>query len=198
MQNDEVSKYRSSAAMWAFAVAMYGEQLRAEADQHVVAYLDAVTRSHYAKASDADRELLREHAAKATNVVTVAAAWRLGLHRYTFLHSAAQLLKCVVGLEKVGVAAPKLKDQELLRLLRNVDDHWEDTDAGRSMAELLKIRPDERPTRVVFSKYRVELGGLNIRDVVKWAGEVNTFVRAEAEADGIPLLHPDDPVSYDG
>lgn len=190
----EVHQYRSSATMWAFAVAMYGEQLRREADHHVIAYRDAATRSHYAKASEADRELLREHAANATSVVTVAAAWRLTLHRYAFLHAAAQLLKCVVALRKAGVAAPELEDQDLIRLLRNVDDHWEDADTGRSIAALLKTRPDERPTRVVFSKYRVELGGLDTRDVLEWASGVNAFVRAEAEADGMPLVHPDDPV----
>ena len=145
--------------MWAFAVVMYGEQLREEADRHVAAYQDAATRSHYAKASEADRQLLRDYAARATSIRTVASAWRMTLARYTFLHAAAQLLKCVAGLSKGGIATPQLEDQDLIRLLRNVDDHWEDADGGPSMAMLLELRPDERPTRVVFSNFLVEIGG---------------------------------------
>jgi len=97
-----------------FRVIMYGAQLREEADLHVTAYRDAATRSHYSKASEADRELLREHAAGATSVLTVASAWRLTFARYTFLHAAAQLLKCVVGLREAGVVTPELDDQDLI------------------------------------------------------------------------------------
>jgi hypothetical protein len=129
----------------------------------------------------------------ATEVLTVAAAWRLTLARYTFIHAAAQLLKCLVVL---GEAAPKLADQDLIRLLRNIDDHWEDAD-GPSMTALLKRRPNERPTRVVFSNFRIEIGGLQIQDVVRWANDVDKFVRAEADGDLMPLLHPDDLLTGD-
>lgn len=160
---------RTSAVMWSFAVMKYGAELRAEADRHLAANRGEVE-------------------------ATVAAAWQLTLARYTFLHAVHQLLKCTARLKDLGETPPELKDHEVVRLLRNVDDHWEDVDSGWSMAALAKRLPDERPTRVVYSAWRVELGGLLDRDILKWAAEVDEFVRAAADNAGTALLKPDDPI----
>ncbi|WP_156428050.1 MULTISPECIES: hypothetical protein [unclassified Mycobacterium] len=172
------------------------QQLQVERDRNLKARLDAVTRHQYEEGSAAERERLAAAYAKATSVQTVGSVWRLTMARYMFLHAAAQLRKCVVGLRELGVDMPELPDEKLIRILRDVDDHWEQVEEGRSLKQLRELRPGDRPTRVVYGAFGIQVGGISTAEIVNWARRVDAAVRANAQAEGQQLVDRDEPVDF--
>jgi hypothetical protein len=101
------------------------------------------------------------------------------LARHMFLNAVAQLRKCVLGLDGFGVPVPQLQDSKLIRLLRDVDEHWEQVDQGRSLNELRQLMPDEGPGRIEYTNKYIWFGGMNTLELIHWADEVDKVVRQQ-------------------
>lgn len=89
---------------------------------------------------------------------------------------------------------PSVRDENVLRLLRDVDEHWEQVDEGRSLTELRATMPDIAAGMIVSNNKHVWLGNVSLDELRDWIQDVDRTVRARAEAAGSPLLKPDDPL----
>lgn len=183
-----VPEYRSMAAMWAYAVGVYNLQLEEAIDQFQRDRLDLSTRKHFEDAPSEARQLWADHIANATGVLTVSSVWRMSLARNAFLNAAAQLRKCVLALRDLGSDVPEIRDQKLIRLLRDVDEHWEQVENGRSLAELHVTDPDEGPGRITYNNKHVWIGGFDTLEILDWAEQVDVAVRDQAQAEGAPAV----------
>ncbi len=65
-----------------------------------------------------------------TATLTLGEYWQVGADRYFLLHALAQVRKCVIALPDDDL--PAARDMKVLRLLRDIDEHWEQLD-GRSL-----------------------------------------------------------------
>jgi hypothetical protein len=83
----------------------------------------------------------------------------------------------------MGSPVPEFRDQKSIRLLRDVDEHWEQVENGRSLAEVRVTRPDEGPGRIEYNNKHIWIGGFNTLEILQWADEVEEAVRQQAEAD---------------
>jgi hypothetical protein len=119
--------------------------------------------------------------------MTIATVWRMTMARYAFLCASAQLRKCTVALERLGAAVPQIRERTSTRLLRDVDEHWEKVEDGRSLAELRALLPDETATRIVYSGKYIQIGGFDTREIADWAVLVDAAVRAQLAEAGTPI-----------
>jgi hypothetical protein len=189
-----VPEYRNMAAMWAYGVGVYNLQLEEAVLQFQRDQLDSETRRRFENASKEERATWADHIAKATGVLTASSVWRMGLARNSWLNAAAQLLKCTVALQAKGVVVPQIRNQDLIRFLRDVDEHWEQVTGGRSLAKLRQTRPDEGPGRIEYNNKHVWIGGFNTLEILNWAMEVDKAVRKQAEVEGEPIPGIDQPL----
>ena len=83
-----------------------------------------------------------------------------------FLLSAAQLVKCARLLPEDGL--PNLgTDSELMRHLRNIEEHWEQS-SGRSLSVLRQFIPDIAPGRITFTKKDTWFEMVSFVEVLRW------------------------------
>ena len=144
--------YLAMAAMWVYAVGIYNLQLEQavddfQSDQHASHFrreLKEHSDEYAAQWADHLKEIEGQE-------LTVASVWRMTLARHMFLNAVAQLRKCVLELDGFGVPVPQLQDSKLIRLLRDVDEHWEQVDQGRSLNELRQLMPDEGSGRIEYT-----------------------------------------------
>lgn len=190
-----IEQYRSSAVMWAFAVVETEARLRSCRNDNVQAHHHSQLRRAYEKASDGEKALLQAQFAKSTRVMTVASSWRMSLARHEFLTAAAQLQKCVDWFRAHKQEIPELPNEEFIKLLRDIGEHWEQIADRKSRGRFKELRPDERPGSVRYGLRRIEVGGgLLSHDVVQWAQKVDGAVREQASIAGQKLLKPEDSV----
>lgn len=192
-----IDQYRSSAVMWAFAVEETEERLRSVRDDHLQAHHHGQVRRAYERASEGEKTLLHAELAEATRVMTVASSWRMSLARHEFLTAAAQLQKCVDWLRAHKQEIPELPNEEFIKLLRDISEHWEQIADRKSRGRFKDLRPDERPGSVRYGQHRIEVGaGLVSHDVVEWAQKVDSAVREQGSAAGQELLKPEESIEH--
>jgi hypothetical protein len=109
--------------------------------------------------------------------------------KYFFLLSVAQLLKCARLLPKDEL--PDFDDSELMRHLRNIEEHWEQP-SGRSLSTLRQSIPDIAPGRVTFTKKDIWFESVSFVDVLRWTRAVELRLRSTVDLDN---SHPLDPSS---
>lgn len=103
---------------------------------------------------------------------------RVAADQYFFLSAAAQLRKCVQRLADDGL--PKMAEHKMLRLLRDVVEHWEQA-TGRSVTELRETIPDVQPGRLWYTKHDIWIEGVSVNEIVAWAAEVDQAIRDRNE-----------------
>lgn len=102
--------------------------------------------------------------------MTVASSWRMSLGRREFLTAAAQLQKCVDWLRAHNQDIPGLPNEEFIKLLRDISEHWGQIADRKSRGRVKELRSDERPGSVRYGLHRIAVGGgLISHDVVQWA-----------------------------
>lgn len=111
----------------------------------------------------------------------------VGADKYFFLLSAAQLVKCARLLPADGL--PEFDDGELMRHLRNIEEHWEQ-ESGNSLTTLRETIPDIVPGRITFTKKDIWLETVSFVEILQWTREVELRLRPIVSADD---LHPLDP-----
>jgi hypothetical protein len=128
----------------------------------------------------------RPHFDEANSMMTQSEIWMVGADRYFLLSALAQLRKCVVALPDDNL--PTVRDQRIIRLLRDIDEHWEQpVGTGRSLTELRITRPDVGPGQIASDGKRVWVGKVTTTELLTWAEEVDQAVRNRAEAAGNPI-----------
>ncbi|WP_445162103.1 hypothetical protein ACTXG5_02000 [Mycobacterium sp. Dal123C01] len=183
--------------MWVFAVIEAERRLRDVKEQNLTAHLHAAFRKKFDESSDQEKELLRDQHEEWTSVITTGSIWRMTLARYSLLVAAAQLQKCVDQLRNGGADIPELSNESNIKLLRDIDEHWEQVTRGKSRRRLLAMRPDDRPGTVTYGLGRIDIGGgLTSHDIVQWAYLVEQVIREQAGIEGQSLVRPDDSVEY--
>jgi hypothetical protein len=111
----------------------------------------------------------------------------VGADTYFFMLSAAQLVKCMKHLPDDGL--PVFDDREMVRHLRNIDEHWEQA-GGSSLTYLQQTIPDFGPGRLMYTKHDIWFEGVSFVDVLRWTREVEVEVRTTVEVES---SHPLDP-----
>ena len=119
-----VPAYRFMVSDVGLCRGIYNLQLEEAVDQFQEDQVDSHTRRQFKDASEENRALWADHIADGTSVLTVASIWRMSSARNSLLNTAAQLRKCTVALQDLGVRVSQIRDQKLIRLLRDVDEHW--------------------------------------------------------------------------
>ncbi len=109
---------------------------------------------------------------------------RMQADKYFLLLAAAQVVKCAERLP--NDALPVYEDADELKLLRNLEEHWEDPD-GRSARELRETIPDFTPGRVGFDGKRLWIERISLGDLVDWVTVVEMRVRDAARRLGPDL-----------
>jgi hypothetical protein len=125
--------------------------------------------------------------------ITVAEYWEMGAERYFLLHALAQVRKCIIALPDDGL--PAVRDMKVLRLLRDIDEHWEQLD-GRSLREMREAKPNVQPGMVWLNNKHIWIGDLDTGELASWLASVDRVVRERAAADGSPLPSPEVPVQF--
>lgn len=104
--------------------------------------------------------------------------------KYSFMLAAAQLVKCVRNLSDDGL--PLFDDREMVRHLRNIDEHWEQA-SGSSLTAVRESIPDVGPGSLTYTKKEIWFETVSFVDVLRWTREVEVRLRATVETDS---THP--------
>ena len=120
--------------------------------------------------------------------------WRASAERYFLLLALAQVRKCARMLPDDDL--PSVRDEEAVRLLRDIEEHWEqDEDRGRSLRRLRETRPDVSAGQILFGVGQALIGHWALDEVEEWLDEVNKRVRELSTRDGYAIPSPDEPVA---
>lgn len=98
-----------------------------------------------------------------TATLTLGEYWQMGAERYFLLHVLAQVRKCVVALPDDDL--PAARDMKVLRLLRDIDEHWEQLD-GRSLQEMRDRDRDVRPGAMWFNNKHIWIGDVGTSELM--------------------------------
>lgn len=128
---------------------------------------------------------------QANRYLTTHEIWSVGAERYFLLLALAQLRKCVLRLPADEL--PALQEHKVLMFLRDVDEHWEQIDTGRSLRELRKSKPylDAGPGRFWSNRDDIWFGDTPLAEISTWVDDVDQAVRDRAEAAGLPIPKAD-------
>lgn len=123
-----------------------------------------------------------------TATMTLAEYWRMAAERYFLLHALAQVRKCVVALPDDEL--PAVRDMKVLRLLRDIDEHWEQLD-GRSLREMRDRDPNVRPGAMWLNNKHIWVGDVNTAELALWLTSLDQAVRERSAARGFPITSAD-------
>lgn len=123
---------------------------------------------------------------KAMRVLRRRKPMTAGPDKYFLLLCVAQLIKCVDALPEDRL--PRFYDHELLRDLRNIEEHWDDTD-GRSIRRVRLAIPDIEPGRILVNNKRIWIEGIDLMSILQWTADVHHQLKLNAEAGGETLPH---------
>jgi len=181
---------RRMTAMWADTGLNQLARFEEAMDTYAAAQADYEFRATFHKRGD-PQEWAREYET-ANQYLTQHQAWNVGAERYFLLVALAQLRKCLLKLPSDGV--PRLREDKMLRLLRDIDEHWEQGDETRSLTELREWKPELEPGpgRVWFNNKHVWIGDASLSEVHEWLQDVGRLVRERAEVVGSPIPKPED------
>jgi hypothetical protein len=185
---------RQMTAMWAHVVQRQMGRLIDAVEDFDLATTDAEFRARFATSQQPIHPEWVPVLAEATEQVTPRRVWAVGADRYFLLLALAQLRKCVVKLLPED-DLPHPRDEKMLRILRDVDEHWDKGDDGWSLAELRQSSPHAGPGRFGFDHKRIWIGEVELGELEIWVEAVADKVRALAEADGTPIPTVDEPLT---
>jgi hypothetical protein len=124
--------------------------------------------------------------------LTQAAIWGVAAERYFLMNALAQVPKCVLRLPNDGL--PDIRNQKAIRLLRDIDEHWEQpVGVGRSLTEMRQTDPDAGYGQVRWNNKHLWLGDVSLEEFADWVNDVAQQVRSTAAAAGVPMPDPDEP-----
>ena len=89
---------------------------------------------------------------QSTDTVTLADYWQMCAERYFLLLALAQVRKCVLALPDDNL--PHVREMKALRLLRDIDEHWEQAE-GRSLMKMRQTRSDVEAGKMWFNNKHV-------------------------------------------
>lgn len=98
--------------------------------------------------------------------------WVMTAEYHFALLALAHVVKSVAALPDL----PQFRDSELLKLLRDYREHWEDP-TGRAGRGLADLRPGHDEEPFVFTKKWVMLHGLQDDDIFQWLRDVDEAAR---------------------
>jgi hypothetical protein len=181
---------RRMTAMWADTALNQLARFEEAMGTYAAAQADYEFRATFHERGDPP-EWAREYET-ANQYLTQHQVWNVGAERYFLLVALAQLRKCVLELPSDGV--PRLREDKMLRLLRDIDEHWEQGDETRSLTELREWKPELEPGpgRVWFNNKHVWIGDTSLSEVHEWLQDVGRLVRERAEEVGSPIPKPED------
>jgi hypothetical protein len=149
----DLSSVRKAALMWISFI--YTQATRLE--EAVDLYTELVVNQQFVATYEArgrPAEWAKE-ARRARRILRSRRPPSVGADKYFLLLSVAQLVKCARLLPDDGL--PSCDDSELVRHLRNIEEHWEQP-SGRSMTALRQSIPDIAPGRLTFTKKDIWFG----------------------------------------
>jgi hypothetical protein len=88
-----------------------------------------------------------------------------------------------------------MRGMKALRLLRDIDEHWEQLDAGLVL-EMREANSNVQRGMVWLNNKHIWIGDLDTGELASWLASVDRAVRERAAADGSPLPSPDVPVQF--
>jgi len=181
---------RWMTAMWADTALHQMVRFTEAMETYATALVDYEFRAAFHERGDAP-EWAADYSA-ANKHLTQHQVWSVGAERYFLLHGLAQLRKCLLKLPSDGL--PRLREDKMLRLLRDIDEHWEQGDETRSLAELREWKPDFEPGpgRFWFNNNHVWIGDTSTTEIYEWIQDVGRAARERAEAGGSPIPKPED------
>ena len=177
------SNVRKAALMWVNFIYIQADRL----EEAVDAYSEIITNQQFIATYEA-RGRPTEWAGQARKARRLLKRRRpptVAADKYFFLLSTAQLAKCVRLLHADGL--PNFDDSELMRHLRNIEEHWEQP-SGRSLSILRQSIPDIAPGRITFTKKDIWFETVSFVGVLQWTREVELRLRSTDPSDsGYPL-----------
>lgn len=107
--------------------------------------------------------------------------WMMTAEYHFALLSLAHVVKAVDALKDTSV--PQFEKSELLRLLRNYQEHWEDPD-GTSGSELKADRPGFAEEPIQFTKEWLVFQGISDDELLDWLRAVGISTREILQREG--------------
>lgn len=186
-QRNEVDQpaVRKAALMWISFIYTQATRLEDAVDM----YNEMVVKQQFVATYEARGKPLEwvKEARKARRILKSRRPPSVGADKYFLLLSVAQLVKCVRLLPDDGL--PNFDDSELMRHLRNIEEHWEQP-SGRSLTALQQSIPDITPGRLTFTKKDIWFETVSFVDVLRWTRAVELKLRSPENSDN---NHPLDP-----
>lgn len=179
-QGNEVDRttVRKAALMWISFIYTQATRLEDAVETYTQLLLNRQLIATY-EARGKPAELAKQ-ARKARRSLNSRRPPPVGADKYFFLLSVAQLVKCVKRLPDDGL--PNFDNSELIRHLRNIEEHWEQPN-GRSITALRESIPDIAPGRLTFTKKDIWFEEVSFIDALRWTRAVELKLR--------PLVNPE-------
>lgn len=179
------STTRKAALMWISFIYTQANRLEEAVDLYTELVLNQQMVASY-EARGRPAEWAKE-ARKARRFLKSRRPPSVGADKYFFLLSVAQLVKCSRLLSNDGL--PNFDDSELMRHLRNIEEHWEQS-SGRSLTALRQSIPNIAPGRLTFTKKDIWFETVSFVDVLRWTRAVELKLRSLENSQN---SHPFDP-----
>lgn len=181
---------RWMTAIWADTALHQIARFEDAVEAHAAAEADHEFRAIYHERGDPPEWTAEFEAASGS--LTLHQVWDVGAQQYFLLHALAQLRKCLLQLTSDGL--PRLREDKIFRLLRDIDEHWEQGDETRSLRDLREWKPDLEPGpgRFWSNNHHVWIGDFSLEQICDWIRDVGRMVRERAEVDGSPIPEPED------
>jgi hypothetical protein len=171
----ESADIRRMAIMWTDIVYLQVSRLEEAVDDFHAAATEEQFRTAFAERGSPEE--WAEYASTLSRSLSQRDVSRVAADKYFLLLSVAQVMKCARRLPEDDL--PGFPEGELLALLRNFEEHWEDP-AGRSATELRKTIPDITPGRIAYVKDHIWLECVCLADILRWVEDVDRRIRAKA------------------
>ncbi|WP_315092843.1 hypothetical protein [uncultured Cellulomonas sp.] len=126
----------------------------------------------------------------ATTRFTYGRVWDLGTEHYLAFVLLAQVARAV---DRLGLDVPAYPGPLPIKLLRNLDEHWDEID-GSALRALRDLEPTVARGQVWFGGGLVKIGHATTEELLAWLDGVDSIVRAAAERAGKPMPSDDDDV----
>lgn len=186
------AQIRGVATMWADVLRLQNSRLEDAIDR----LQEFVAAQQFLAALDSgDRPAGWERQARearAVRTLTDQEKAALVADKYLLMLATAQLIKCVGLLPNDGLPqppSPSIGNHNLMTLLRNLEEHWEDPQ-GPSATRLRTSISDVQPGRFAFTKDQIWIEGVSVAAVLQWAEEVDRKVREKITGPTPPNVRP--------
>lgn len=176
---------RKAALMWISFTYTQAARLEAAVDTYTeMAINRQLVATYEAKGKPAD---WAKEARRAKRLLRRRRSPTVGADKYFFLLSVAQLVECAKLLS--ADHRPDFDDGEVIRHLRNIEEHWEQP-SGRSLNTLRQSIPDITPGRITFTKKDIWFEMVSFVDVLRWTRAVEMRLRPMVDAESYHSFDP--------